>query len=290
MLKLLPPSLLLLSLVNASDYDRANQAAKEALKGLDCDFDDCPKEAPKPQVIIKEKIVEKPVVIIQEKVVEKVVEKPVYIEREVHTPQPQPSHQLPSGEFHSCQDIKNALPYSRSGNYDIVIDNKRVNVFCEMISGGGGWTRVWIADRENYQQSRYDYDLPYSFIENSTYTMIAFSTQDNRLMNPWYFKTPREWKVQHPLSYSKEVTNIEAIEADTGRSYNYKKLFYGIENFSSACHDAFKGGGWGKLCISGTSAPFYASFNHPENDFCNKSNEGYNTVPCRDNRFVIFMK
>ena len=47
-----------------SDYERANSASRDALKGLDCEFEDCSK---KPQVIIKEKQV--------------VVEKVVYKER-----------------------------------------------------------------------------------------------------------------------------------------------------------------------------------------------------------------
>ncbi len=61
------------TIAGASDYERANQAAKEALKGLDCEFEDCKKEEPKPKVIVKEKIVEKPVIkeVVKEKVVYK---------------------------------------------------------------------------------------------------------------------------------------------------------------------------------------------------------------------------
>lgn len=75
-------ALLIFSTLYASDYNRANAAAKEALKDLDCDFDDCPKEAPQPKVIIQERVIikEKPVYI--EKVVE--VEKPLIVEKVVY--------------------------------------------------------------------------------------------------------------------------------------------------------------------------------------------------------------
>ncbi|MGD9719383.1 MAG: hypothetical protein AB7U24_09090, partial [Sulfurimonadaceae bacterium] len=81
MVKILSLSLLAFVLVSGSDYTRANSAAKEAFKDLDCDFDDCPKEAPEPKVIIQEKVVEKPVIIIHEKVVEKPVEKVIIQEK-----------------------------------------------------------------------------------------------------------------------------------------------------------------------------------------------------------------
>lgn len=73
-------SLILLStLVVANDYSRANDAAAKAMDKLDCEFEECPKAPPKPQVIIKEKVivVEKPVIV--EKVIVK--EKTVVVDR-----------------------------------------------------------------------------------------------------------------------------------------------------------------------------------------------------------------
>jgi len=72
--------ILLSSLAAAIDYPRANDAAAKAMDKLDCEFEDCPKPPPKPQIIIKEKIivVEKPVIVEKEVIREKViiVEKP----------------------------------------------------------------------------------------------------------------------------------------------------------------------------------------------------------------------
>lgn len=72
--------LLLLSvfvLANASDYARSNAAAKEALKEIDCDFEDCQKAAP--VVIIQEKVIIKEVPVEVEKIVTK--EKIIYVDR-----------------------------------------------------------------------------------------------------------------------------------------------------------------------------------------------------------------
>lgn len=77
---LLSLSLLVATLLSADDYTRANAAAAESLRSLDCEFKDCPPEEPKviEKVIIKE--VEKPIIV--EKVVEKVIVKEVIVERD----------------------------------------------------------------------------------------------------------------------------------------------------------------------------------------------------------------
>ena len=77
-----------LFVAHANDYERANKAAKEAFSDLDCEFEDCHKEQPKPKVIVKEKIIEKPVV--QKVIVEKPVikEKVVYRDRVVYKEKP----------------------------------------------------------------------------------------------------------------------------------------------------------------------------------------------------------
>jgi hypothetical protein len=68
----------------ASEYSHSSSAAKDALKKLDCEFEDCtPKPALKPKVV--EKVVEKVVIkeVPVEKIVEKVVIKEVPVEKVV---------------------------------------------------------------------------------------------------------------------------------------------------------------------------------------------------------------
>lgn len=298
MVKILSLSLLAFVLVSGSDYSRANNAAKDAFKDLDCDFDDCPKEAPEPKVIIQEKVVEKPVIIIHEKVVEKPVEKVIIqekiVEKPIYVRQPQTSAdnvavEQSGGQYNSCQEIKETFPNSRSGYFDIYVGDRKINVYCEMIVAGGGWTRVWQAEHDNYHQTQFDYDLPYSFVEQSVETMIAYEN-NGRILNPFHFKTPQDWKIQHPMSYSRGETKVEAFDGYSNRSYRNRQLIYGSENFSSRCGDKFSGGDWGKVCITNTQAPFFASFNHSQKDFCNTSDQNYNTTQCKDARFSIYMK
>lgn len=280
MLKIFSLLLIAFALLNGSDYVRTNSAAKKAIEGLDCDFDDCSE----PKIVIKEKIIEKPVdkIVIQERI----IEKPVYIEREATRKADVISKDALYG---SCLEIKQVLPNSRSGYFDIGVDGKKINVYCEMIIAGGGWTRVWQAQHDNYHNTKFDYELPVSFIQATVSTMIAYDN-NNRLISPYHFETPHEWKVQHPMSYNRKMSVVRAFDAYTNRAYHNRKLFYGFENFSSQCKDDFVNGDRGKLCIASTKAPFFTSFNHSQKDFCSTSDQSYNTTICKETRFSIFMK
>jgi len=86
MLKITLSLLTLVAIASASDYSRANSAAADALRGLDCEFEDCTPKVSKPiepKVIVKEKIIyrDRPVevekVIVKEKIVYR--DKPVVV-------------------------------------------------------------------------------------------------------------------------------------------------------------------------------------------------------------------
>lgn len=42
----------------------------------------------------------------------------------------------------SCSDILVANPNSQNGNYDIKVNGKSINVYCDMETDGGGWTQI----------------------------------------------------------------------------------------------------------------------------------------------------
>ena len=93
MIKLFIAIASLFMMLSASQKSYSIKQADDAFKSLDCEFEYCKKEEPKPKVIVKERVVykEKPVVVEKIKVVEKpvVVEKIVYKERPKKKEQPQ---------------------------------------------------------------------------------------------------------------------------------------------------------------------------------------------------------
>ena len=192
-------------------------------------------------------------------------------------------------DHQSCREIKKSLPSSKSTYYDILINDKKYNVYCEMELDGGGWTRVWEAQTSNYNQHDFNYDLPISFVKSSKETLIGYN--DSEYIDLAYkFNTPRQWMSGHPLSYANATEVVDTIDLNIGRKYNKRTLYFGYQNFSSSCTDNFKGGSWGKVCISDTTAPFYTSFAHGEQDHCNTSKESYNSVKCNNKRFNIFTR
>lgn len=129
--------------VSKYEYERSNAAAKEAFDDMDCDFGDCQKPEPKPKVIIKEKVVEKIVEkpVIQEKIIikEKIVQRPQ-----------QATQTTVSGVYASCLQIKQANPSAQSGEYELKIDGRYYNTYCDMDTAGGGWTQfAYIDDASN---------------------------------------------------------------------------------------------------------------------------------------------
>ena len=53
---------------------------------------------------------------------------------------------LKKKSYSSCAEIKKTIPSSTSGKYDLLINGKKVTVYCQMGTlcgtGGGGWTRI----------------------------------------------------------------------------------------------------------------------------------------------------
>ena len=86
MFKIILSLLAITALSQGSDFSRANSAAAEAMKGLDCEFEDCTPKFSKPvapKVIVKEKIIYRDRPVEVEKVIVK--EKVVYRDRPTKT-------------------------------------------------------------------------------------------------------------------------------------------------------------------------------------------------------------
>jgi len=278
MFKLILPLLLFFAL-NASefsDYQRSLNAASQEFSDFDCDFEDCSKKRPtKPHP--------KPVTPTR-------TTAPTAQHQNQPTKEPQRQKEsVQQTQFSSCLALKQAQPDAATGYYTLLINNRSYKAYCEMSIEGGGWTRVWVADRSDYNKQIFDYDLPFALIEKSTRTFISFE-KNGRELDAYSFTTPPEWKVQHPLSYENRLIKIDTFDVYTNKEYRNRTLYYGYQNYASTCQNRFNGGKYGKVCITDTNAPFFTGYNRHGQDYCNRSLERYNTTYCDNKRFAIFMK
>lgn len=68
--------------------------------------------------------------------------------------------------YSSCLEIKQSKPSSASGLYNLAINGSEMSVYCDMVSGGGGWTMVaaqfegdFLSNWNEGMQSDYDPSL-----------------------------------------------------------------------------------------------------------------------------------
>jgi len=123
----------MISFLNASEYDRSNNAAQKALKDLDCEFEDCHKEQPKPKVIIKERVVVKKVT----------VPKPVYVpivikQQAPKTQQKENKTQIADANIVYNKAFFDMYPRSQAPILDYITFDKRnsfdINQFVDSVS------------------------------------------------------------------------------------------------------------------------------------------------------------
>jgi hypothetical protein len=124
MLKIFLSIISIVLVLNASDYSRSNNAAKEAFKNLDCDFGDCPKPAPEPKVIIQEKVIVKEVPVVVEKVIYK--DRAVQVEDKSSNEEPKTlQNKIYNKAFFdinlaNTEPIQDYITYSKRRAFDVV--------------------------------------------------------------------------------------------------------------------------------------------------------------------------
>lgn len=124
---------------------------------------------------------------------------------------------------------------------------------------------------------------------NSAEILIAYeNTNTGAISSTAVFGTPSEWKLKAPFQYPGNDVGV-SVSVDGG-GYANKTLRYGYGSFSSLCSHGWSGV-WGRLCIIGTTAPFYGSYAHSYADTCPLSNQSWNSKFCSaSTRFAIYAR
>lgn len=196
----------------------------------------------------------------------------------------------------SCRAIHTATPAAPSGMYMIDPDGPGgadpLSVTCDMTTDGGGWTIVFVASSTNFTAapSAYTVSVP-QLLTAAQSALIAFRDASGKaLTGAARFAMPADWKTATPFGYpAKDMLLMVSID---GAADVAGTLRYGSQTFGSLCGDAWAANAaWGRLCVVGTMAPFYAGFTNAAADNCSNSSQPYTTTLCAaDRQFSIAVR
>lgn len=196
----------------------------------------------------------------------------------------------------SCVALHTASPDLPSGNYVIDPDgaggDDPISISCDMKTDGGGWAVVFFSPTAAIEALPITYTAGNTRLMNDAkQALVAYrSLTQDAYANYAHFDLPDDWRTATPFGYPNNdrtlgvSVNSAALQTAT--------LRYGRANFSSLCSDDWiTASDYGRLCITGTAAPFYSAFLRPGADNCSDSTQAYNATPCtQDKRFSIAVR
>ncbi len=167
-----------------------------------------------------------------------------------------------------------------------------ISVSCDMQTDGGGWTIVFFAPTESVDA------LPITYtggnprlMTDAQQVLLAYRsmTQDTYI-NYAHFDLPDDWRIATPFGYPNNDRTIGV--SINGAALQTATLRYGRANFSSLCTDDWvTASDYGRVCITGSVAPFYSSFLRAGVDYCSDSTQAYSSTKCTpDKRFSIAVR
>ena len=196
----------------------------------------------------------------------------------------------------SCHALLAAHPGAPSGHYFIDSDGGGPaaphRVFCDMTTDGGGWEVVFVQDPEvdmNATTRGYDLDVARQRA-NASEALIGYLGPSGQVTGNFArFPMPAEWRSTSPLAAP--ATDLSVPTVVNGVSQGQRLLRYGTGSFNNLCEHAW-GGTWGRICVQGTEAPFFASFASAYADTCSYSHEHFATTFCAAGarRFFIALR
>ena len=197
----------------------------------------------------------------------------------------------------TCAVLHACSPSVTSGSYMIFPDgvvDAGLLVHCDMETGGGGWTAIYLADSVNLNSTAIDYTVPAQSIRDAAQeALIAFRNLNvNMVASDWAsFGLPATWRAKHPLAVT-PPEDLTVSASVNGALPAVATLRYGQSNFAQLCGDPWvTATAYGRVCLQGTAAAFFSGFATSTPDYCSQSTQAYSTRACSDAvRFSIAVR
>ena len=191
--------------------------------------------------------------------------------------------------FASCRDIHASDPALPTGTFTIDPDgpggDAPLAVTCDMTTAGGGWTIVFLPSSidEATIPIAYTSSTP-RLLADANEVLLAYRDHTQAAApNSAVFALPPTWQSDTP--FDADGDDLGTMASIDGAAPVSATLRYGSQDFSTLCSDDWVStSSYGRICLEGTTGPFYSAFDTDTADRCADSDQAFNAQVCSTDR------